>query len=316
MNYTARWISYNRTNAFSSLAIDYINQQQSLVSFQQYTPDVDGIKAAINERKKYSTNRTLLVKTLKDQYKKIPASEKVNANIEQLSLPNTFTICTAHQPNLFTGYLYFVYKILHAIKLADELNQLFPEYRFVPVYYMGSEDNDLEELNRINLNGDKLLWQTSQTGAVGRMNTKGIADLITAIEGQLNIFEYGTQLSALLKQCYTESPTVQEATFKLVHHLFQKYGLVVLIPDEPNLKKEMLPVFKDDLFEHTPAAIVKQTAEKLSGQYHAQVNPREINLFYMKDNIRERIIEEGGLFSVNNTNITFTKEEIQELRQQ
>ncbi|MFT3702402.1 MAG: bacillithiol biosynthesis cysteine-adding enzyme BshC [Agriterribacter sp.] len=312
MNYTARWMSYDRTNAFSSLAIDYINQQESLAQFQQHTPDIKGIKAAINERKQYSTNRILLVNTLKEQYKKVFASEKVNANIEQLSSPNTFTVCTAHQPNLFTGYLYFVYKILHAVKLAEELNQSFPEYKFVPVYYMGSEDNDLEELNHINLNGDTLLWPTAQTGAVGRMNTKGIADLITRIEGQLNILAFGPHLSALLKKCYFESSTVQEATFKLVHHLFEKYGLVILIPDEPNLKREMVQVFEDDLFEHVPATIVKQTAQKLSEQYHAQVNPREINLFYMKDNIRERIIEEDGLFIVNNTNTSFTKEAIQE----
>ena len=308
MNYTSQWISYARTNAFSALAIDYLNQQEFLLSFQQHTPDIKGIAKAIEIRKKNSPNRTLLVETLKDQYKQISASEKVKNNIELLASPNTFTICTAHQPNLFTGYLYFIYKIVQAIKTANELNSKFPEYRFVPVYYMGSEDNDLEELNRINLNGEKLIWETKQTGAVGRMSTKGIDELISKISGQLDVLEYGPELTVLLQQSYLQSSSIQEATFKLVHQLFENYGLVVLIPDDAGFKKQMNAVFKDDLFVHTPAKIVKTTAEALSTKYHAQVNPRDINLFYMKDDIRERIIEENGKFIINNTSTQFTKQ--------
>lgn len=311
MNYTSQWISYARTNAFSALAIDYLDQQEFLLSFQQHTPDIKGIAEAIEERKKTSPDRTLLVNTLKEQYQTIALSEKVKSNIDSLASPNTFTVCTAHQPNLFTGYLYFVYKIVQAIKTADELNSAFPAYNFVPVYYMGSEDNDLEELNRINLNGERLVWETEQTGAVGRMSNKGIDELIAKISGELDVLEYGTALTTLLKQAYLQSSSVQEATFKLVHYLFEAYGLVILIPDNAGLKKEMTAVFKDDLFLHTPAGIVKKTAEALSQKYHAQVNPREINLFYMKDNIRERIIEENGWFNVNNTSINFTKQQIE-----
>ncbi|MFX8381803.1 bacillithiol biosynthesis BshC, partial [Acinetobacter baumannii] len=71
--------------------------------------------------------------------------------------------------NIFTGPLYFIYKILHTVKLAEELKTAVPENNFVPVYYMGSEDADLDELGFINLNGEKLIWNTKQTGAVGRM---------------------------------------------------------------------------------------------------------------------------------------------------
>jgi uncharacterized protein YllA (UPF0747 family) len=66
---------------------------------------------------------------------------------------DTFTITTAHQNNIFTGPLYFIYKILHAIKLADHLNTIIPEHKFVPLFYIGSEDADLEELNHISVDG-------------------------------------------------------------------------------------------------------------------------------------------------------------------
>lgn len=310
MNYTAQWISYDDTNAFSALAIDYLNQHASLQSFFKHTPTAEGISKAIEERKLFGGNRQLLVSALTEQYTGIEITEKVKTNIHRLGESNTFTICTAHQPNLFTGYLYFIYKILHTIKLSDELNDRFPEYHFVPVYYMGSEDNDLEELNRINLNGDKLIWNTKQTGAVGRMNPKGTEALIEQIKGQLSIYEHGDELVTLLKKCYGESSSIQDATLKLVNHLFKDYGLVVLIPDNSSFKKQMTAVFEDDLFNHTPEKLVHKTAERLSRQYHAQVNPREINLFYLNNNIRERIIKSEGQFKVNNTALIFSPEEM------
>src|SRR5699024_3935377 len=115
---------------------------------------------------------------------------------------NTFTICTAHQPNLFTGYLYFVYKILHAVKLAASLKEQYPHYNFVPVYYMGSEDNDLEELGTVYLNGKKYWWETSQTGAVGRMKPENVASLINDITKDIGSNEYAREIKEILEEAY------------------------------------------------------------------------------------------------------------------
>lgn len=308
MNCTPEWINYSSTNAFSDLAINYLHEHPSLRPFYTFSPDLNGIAQSIESRKKFNTDRSTLVEVLNAQYVGLPPSEKVDSNIEKLALANTFTVCTAHQPNLFTGYLYFIYKIVHAIKLAEELNQAFPQNYFVPVYYMGSEDNDLEELNHIFLGTEKLTWNTAQTGSVGRMNTKGLDVLVDRIAGELGVWKYGQQLIDLLKSSYVQSGSVQEATLKFVHQLFESYGLVVLIADNVSLKRTMTGVFEDDLFIHKPAAIVQQTARQLSSHYHVQVNPREINLFYLIDGIRERIVKNESTFQINNSNITFTPE--------
>lgn len=312
MNYTSRGIKHEKTNAFSNLVIDYVNKNGFLKNFYIHPPDIEGLQDATVKKNIKGINRELLVTALGEQYKNIDTSEKVKENIARLSLENTFTICTAHQPNIFTGYLYFVYKILHAAKIADELSKRFPQNNYVPVYYMGSEDNDLAELNHINLNGDRLTWTTSQTGSVGRMNTKGIATVIDQISGQLSIFEHGAELITELKKAYIESATIQEATLKFVDFLFREYGVIVLIADTPVLKEQMINIFRDDLFNHVPKNIVDTTIHKLSEKYKIQVNPREINLFYMKNNIRERIVEDGNLFKINNTEIVFTRQEIEQ----
>ena len=149
--------------------MDYIDQVPAIKPFYSHAPSLAGIKQAIEARKNIKTDREILVQELKKQYAGISASPKVLANIDSLSSPSTFTITTAHQNNLFTGPLYFIYKIIHAIRLSEYLKESLPSFQFVPVFYVGSEDADLAELNHIYLEGNKLSWDTKQTGAVGRM---------------------------------------------------------------------------------------------------------------------------------------------------
>ncbi len=305
------YISFAQTGAFTKIVLDYIDAAPELKEFYEHPVNVDGIRAAISQRKKFNTNRRLLVEQFENQYKDLPDSDKVKTNIRALLSEDTFTICTAHQPNIFTGHLYFIYKILHVIKIADSLKAALPEYKFVPVFFMGSEDADLAELNHIVLDGKKYEWLTNQTGAVGRMKVDGkLLDLIDLISGRLLVEKYGKSIFRLMQVCFTSGRTIEEATFLFVHHLFKEFGLLILLPDSAAYKKEMISIFEDDIFNHTSSKIVNETSEKLAATYKAQAYPREINLFYLKDDIRNRIIEVDGKFVVHDTNIVFSKEEI------
>jgi len=304
-------LSYESTGYFSKIVNDYLQQHPQLRPFYNYEVSINGIEQSIKARKAFKTNRILLVDTLKEQYKGIELSEKQKDNLDALLNENTFTITTAHQPNIFTGPLYFIYKILHAIRLADELNDELKNYHFVPVYYMGSEDADLDELGFINLNGTKLIWQTRQTGAVGRMKVdKAFIALIHSLEGQIGIHPHGKELSELFKQCYTENKTIQQATLELVNQLFVEFGLLILIPDNISLKKSFESVVAKELTEQFSHKAVEETTSELSKYYKVQAGGRELNLFYLIDDKRERIEVSGNNFQVANLKLSFTKEEI------
>ena len=292
--------------------IDYIDQHALLKEFFSYPPTIQGIKKAIDERKQFNYDRNLLVQELRKQYSAVALSDKTKKNIEALASTNTFTFTTAHQNNIFTGPLYFIYKILHTIKLAVYCKSNLPGYNFIPVFYIGSEDADLDELNHVYVGGEKLTWNTKQTGAVGRMKVdKELIKLIGLMEGQLSVLPFGKEIAGLMKECYKEGDTIQSSTFKIVNELFGEYGLVVLLPDNAELKKQMIPVFKDDLLNQTASGIVEKTAEKLNNAgYKVQANPREVNLFYLKDNIRERIEMVNGEWRVVNGKKRFSEEDL------
>ena len=164
--FASQHIAYRQTNNFSKIVIDYLNGAEALKQFYAHAPSVEGVAEAIEEKKKHFTDRNTLVQELQKQYTTVAVDPLVAGNIQLLKKENTFTVCTAHQPNLFTGPLYFMYKILHAIKLAAFLKEKFPENNFVPVYYMGSEDADFAELNHTYVSGKKIEWKKVQNGAV------------------------------------------------------------------------------------------------------------------------------------------------------
>lgn len=306
--FAAAYLPYEQTGAFSKIVIDYLDQEPGLQPFFSYPPTLDGIRQAISAKKNQPHHRTALTAVLKDQYQHLPDATLVTNNIEALLDENTFTVTTAHQPNILTGPLYFIYKILHTIKLAQQLQQTLP-HRFVPVFYMGSEDADLEELNHISVQEKTYTWQTAQKGAVGRMKVdEALMELIVGLEGQLSVMPFGKEWTTLLKKHYQKGTSIQAATQGLLHELFGRYGLVVLIADDARLKKTMLPIFEDDLFGHSAGAIVAKTSAELGKKYKAQAATREVNLFYLREGIRERIDKTADGFVVHNTDIVFSKE--------
>lgn len=304
-------IPYADTHHFSALVNDYLSGMPDLQSFYSYRPDAAGVAAAIAARKDFKTDRATLVTVLQRQYQHLPEEAAVTDNIARLANEQTFTVCTAHQPNLGTGYLYFVYKILHAVKLAQTLSAQYPELHFVPVYYIGSEDNDLDELGTFRYGGKKFVWDAAgQTGAVGRMETASLKPLLDELFTLLGPpGDNLDTLKELLRTAYLEHPTIAGATQYLVHRLFGRYGLIALDPDEAALKRSFIPVMEDDLLQHTANGIVEETVAALQKTGHrSQAFPRPVNLFYLKDNIRERIEHHGDHWQVLGTGIRWTKE--------
>jgi len=311
MDLSAELIDYVKTGYFSKTVADYIAGDAGLKPFYQHPVSLEGVKASIQQRKKINTDRKLLVDVLTKQYSNIKLTPKQQLNIQQLSNTNSFTITTAHQPNIFTGPMYFIYKILHAIKLAETLQTQLPENKFVPVYYMGSEDADLDELGHIYIDGEKFEWKTDQTGAVGRMKVDtALIELIQRIEGQLLIYPFGKEIIDLMKSFYKEGITIEQATFKLVNELFADYGLIILLPDNADLKRSFIPIIEKELKTEFSHKLVAETVAAFPHEYKVQASGRELNMFYLKDDKRERIEMHNAQYSILNFQLKLSEADI------
>ncbi|WP_166387343.1 bacillithiol biosynthesis cysteine-adding enzyme BshC [Polaribacter sp. 11A2H] len=305
-------IPFKKTGFFSSTMLDYLEKKESIQPFYNNFPDISGFHNQIEEKQKSFRlqSRLVLVDALKNQYKEFNVSTKTEENIESLKLQNTFTVTTGHQLNLFTGPLYFLYKILSTINLCEELSDKFPEQNFVPIYWMATEDHDFEEINYFNFDGKKVLWNREDGGAVGRFSTEGLAAVFDVFSEHLGHSKNAEFLKKLFSDGYLKHDNLADATRYIANELFSDYGLIILDGDDASLKQLFNPIVKDELENETSFKAVSKTITDLEKNYKIQVNPREINLFYLGDEFRERIILEGGIYKVNNTDITFSKAEI------
>lgn len=304
-------IPHKDTKSFSSLINDYLNHDDFFNDFIQFSPNWSGLEKAIIERQRYEIDRQVLHNVLKKQYENRDTIHKVDEQIDALLLPNTFTVCSAHQPNLMTGHLYFFFKIIHSIVLSDKLKEKYPQYNFVPVFYIGSEDNDFDELNHFSFRDQEYKWETAQTGAVGRMRGYDLDELKKNLFQVIGNHEvHLREIKRLIDECYNPQLTIAEGTARFLHELLGDRGLVVINPDDHLLKANFSNVIKDELLNSTSHRLVTVTSERLNEKYHSQAFIREINLFYLKENIRERIIKDGSRYLVNNTDIVFSQQEI------
>lgn len=305
-------IPFKETPYFSNLICDYLDQEKRLNAFYHRFPTLENFKHQLDEKAQSfkEETRELLYTSLTKQYEGIQVSDATRNHINSLSENTTFTVTTGHQLNIFTGPLYFLYKLVSTINLCKQLKAEYPEHNFVPIYWMATEDHDFEEINFFNFHGKKLVWNKNASGAVGRLDTKGLEDVFHIFSRELEHSANADEIRRLFQKAYLEHNTLADATRYLANALFGEQGLVVLDADVPELKRLFIPYLKNDLFQNTAFQKVSHTNKQLE-DYKIQVNPREINLFYLKDNFRERIELVNGKYTVLNTDMVFSKEELE-----
>lgn len=248
---------------------------------------------ALKRQSYTATQRELLTKVLDEKYKDLSVSEKLKSNLNRLKEAKTFTITTGHQLCLMTGPLYFIYKILHVIKLSEDLNKTFPNEHFVPVYWMASEDHDFEEIRSFLLFGQKWTWESSQKGAVGQFDTNDLQPLLQALAEKFQN-QPDSEIHRLIEKFKT--PNYGNGFFEFVHELFSVYGLVIIDADNAQLKESAWPIWEKDFYTNDiHNAVIDQTHALKSQGLNTPIESKESNLFLISKQKRERIDKTGSI---------------------
>ena len=167
-------IPYQKTNRFNQLVVDYLDQKEELLRFVNSFPNIENFEKQIKLRKEQNIDRSLLHEVLQDQNNNLKLSDICLKNLKLINKESTFTITTGHQLSLFTGPLYFFYKIISTINLVKKLKEHYSEYDFVPIFWLASEDHDFEEINSINIYNNKIKWEGNYQGPVGKIELDNI----------------------------------------------------------------------------------------------------------------------------------------------
>ena len=293
-------ITVNRreTSFFGELANQINDNQKALHKYIQAPFSIANFKHQIELKKESFSKqqRDLLFDVVAQQMSTYSEFGKVSENVKLLKEENTFTVTAGHQLNMYGGPLYVIYKIMDAVRLAEKLKATYPENNFVPVFWLATEDHDFEEINHLHLFNDTIAWDSKQKGPVGRFSLDGIEDFKNEI---LSKFENNPDFAKYLDQFYKNS-NLADATTEFIMNLLGEYGLIILNADNPALKASFAPVMKREIeTQFSEKEVAKTTKQLEEDGFHGQAMARPINLFYIKDQFRERIIPlEDGTYEI------------------
>ena len=310
----ATYIDYKDTNSFSRTLLAYLAGNEELTSFYGNQPTYEGFEKQIQMKSSFA-HREILVESLKNQYGDLlNDSPEVARQIDLLAQSNTYTITTGHQLNIFTGPLYFLFKIACAIRLAKDLKVKFPDQNFVPVYWMASEDHDFAEINNTRVYGKKIVWDVPGISGTGKMDTSSMEAVVRQYIGMLGLSENSSKLAEIVEEAYLQGRNLADATRVLVNALFKEYGLVIVDADRKELKEVFVPIIQEDILEEKSFQAISNTTKELEEKgFSTQVHARECNFFYLTDEYRERIVKnEDGRFEVLHQDVFFSVEELKQ----
>ena len=309
-------IDLNKTRIYSDFVFDFLNENKVLKKFYNSSFDVKNFKKQLEMKKSFSlSKRNVLVKELLSQYSGIK-DKKVLKNINLLSKESTFTITTGHQLCILTGPIFFVYKIISVINICETLKKKYPKNNFLPVFWLASEDHDFEEISEVYFRDKKVNYFTRAKGSVGRMKIEDLSVFLDQIFTFFPANNLAKRIKKIITSAYTDKFTLANATRWLVHQLFGDKGLIIIDPDSHNLKKMFASYMEDELINNTCHEFVNKTIKSIKKVYSEkhipQVNPREINLFHLNVNSRQRIIRKGSKSILSDKNVS-TQEMLNEL---
>ncbi len=304
-------VPFSRVSQLSSRDVSYQENPEKFVDFIEHIPALDSFNSQIEKFRKQEFERDIIVDQIRASYSGLNLNLKQENNLTQLLKEDCFTICTAHQPSLLTGPLYYIYKICSTINLARTLNNTYPDIHVVPCFVHGGEDHDFEEINHLTVFGKTLHWENNEIGPVGRMSLNGIDQLLSELSDILGSSPESLNFTNRLNILKNQSQNYGDFCFKLVHDIFKDTELIQINMDNAKMKSLAVSYFKEDLLNHIGQKSVLKDhngIEKLG--FKEQAHPREINLFYLGTKDRLRIVKENNNYAVLDREIKWSPEEL------
>jgi bacillithiol biosynthesis cysteine-adding enzyme BshC len=232
-----------------------------------------------------------------------------NPSLDLLAQPGTVAVVTGQQVGLFSGPAYTVYKALSAIKAAHALsNRGVPA---VPVFWLATEDHDFAEVDHVwvfDANDRPVKVQASgpeQNGShpVGGIGLRDIP--LSELRNALSGLPFADETVAMIERGYAPGETMGSAFGRVIKEMFGSYGLLLVDPMNPALRKIAAPLMRS-VVERMPElaeALIVRSTDLVQRGYHAQVLvDRQISLaFLLQDGQRLPMRRINGDFLVQQT---------------
>ncbi len=308
-------IGYRRLPHQSKLFLQYIEDFSRVASFYPHPPKLPSVLRAARKLEYPAARRKAVVAVLREQNEAFGAGAAARRNLRRLER-GAVAIVTGQQVGLFSGPAYAVYKALTAVAMAEELSQA--GVRAVPVFWMATEDHDLEEVrsahwfSRVSATPLSLAGDPAGGRPVGRLSLgPEIQDLVRHATESLEGPD-APRLAAILEAAYQPGETYGSAFGKLFARLFEGEGLILMDPLDEGFHALAAPVYRraiqDSVFLREKLLARGKELDRAGYAAQVKVTARSTLLFHLADDKRQAIGENHGKFHAGEN--TFSRDEL------
>lgn len=297
-------VSFQAVPHVPELFRDYLYHFEKVQRFYESSPhDRAGLLSHVRQLRETAHFPAQIADILERQNRAFGASSSTLENIARLR-NGAVAAVSGQQVGLLGGPLYSTLKAVSAIRYARDLSA--QSVTCVPVFWMATEDHDLEEINHVtllNLDGMPERVQTSSAGVKDSpVSEVRLGNEIAPVVARACELLDDSDAAAAVRESYRPGESLGTAFAKLFALLFADFGLVLLDPSDPELHSAAAPLYARAIekAEELNAAVIQRGRELREAGYHEQVKvtPETTLLFEKRDGARTVIHRANGDFSV------------------
>jgi len=294
----------------SALFADVLYHPDRTAAFYRHPiRDLAAFRASAREATIPDDRRALLIEALRVQ-------NPQSAALAKLAQPGTVAVMTGQQVGLFSGPAYTVYKVLHAVRLAEWLSE--NDIPAVPVFWLATEDHDFAEVNHAWVfNGEHHATKVEMRRAASAQpvgDVPLVSPPIRELRAAMHGLPYGEEVADLVEETYRAGSTMGKAFSELLRRLLSGFDILQVDPMLPAFRELAAPALRSAV-ERAPELterVLERNAALSAAGYHAQVHiePQTSFVFLLENGKRLTLRRNGLEYTLNGRR--FTTEELME----
>lgn len=283
------------------LFLQFVDDFPRVSNFYAHPPTLEAVMETVKSLDFPAERRKEVTAALRDINRAFGAGQAAQRNLDRLE-NGAAAIVSGQQVGLFGGPAYAFYKALSAIRIAEEVSEAgIPA---VPVFWMATEDHDLDEVRRVSwFKGGKLTrfeLPASETlgRPVGRVKLGNAVEEFTKTAVELLGGPGSAGVASILQESYRAEETYGSAFGKLFARVFADYGLILLDPLDARLHRIAAPVYHKALEDRDVLneKLLQRSRELESAGFDAQVKVAAAStlVFHFQDGLRQPVVAAGN----------------------
>lgn len=283
----------NDLSRSSRLVSHFVGKPDNLKRF--FPSNFSNAQELFGEILSIGRNRADIAATISNTMSNLELTEAQRSNLNLVEHEKTLCVVTGQQVGLFGGPLFTISKAFSVLSETARLRREYPQYNFVPLFWVADNDHDAEEAGTTNIYNRnyepielKADFADKPVAVAKRLFGDEIQEMIDEIADTFSQNRYVEESVGLLNDIYQTGKNWSECFIEFLNLLLGEYGILIISAEMMRQEGHFAKLAWRELCSngYSRQLIEKVNSELKSRKYHIQATASDVNLFFHKDDER------------------------------